>query len=79
VARVHRLQHVDHLFTTGFPHDDPVRAHPKCVTQAIALRDGTFAFDVGRAAFHPAHMHLLQLQFGGVFDGQHAFGIVDER
>ena len=78
VARVHRLKHVDNLFTTGLTHDDTVRTHPQCVAQTVTLGHSTLAFDVWRAGFHAAHMGLLQLKFGGVFDRQNTFAVVDE-
>src|SRR5450432_2124976 len=36
------------------------------------------AFDVGRTGFHAADMRLLQLKFGGVFDGDEALFFRDE-
>ncbi len=66
---IHCLQHVDHLIAAGLAHDDPVGAHPQGIPQTIPLGDGAFAFDIRGPAFHPADMRLLQLQLGGVFDG----------
>jgi hypothetical protein len=78
VASVHGLQHIDDFLAAGFADDDPVWAHTQRVPEAVALGDGALAFDVGWAAFHPADVNLLQLEFGGVFDGQHTFVVVDE-
>ena len=36
------------------------------------LGDLAFALDVGRSRFQPAYVLLLQLQFGGIFDGDDA-------
>src|SRR6202008_4002729 len=48
------------------------------VDDELALLDGTFAFHVGRAAFQAAYMLLLDLEFGGVFDGDDALVGRDE-
>jgi hypothetical protein len=73
VAGVHGLQHVDHFLAARLADDDAVGTHPQRVLQTVALGDGALAFDVGRAAFHPAHMDLLKLKFRGVLDRQDAF------
>jgi hypothetical protein len=78
VAGVHGLQHVDHFLAARLADDDAVGTHPERVPQTVALGDRALAFDVGRAAFHPAHMDLLKLKFRGVLDRQHAFLVVDE-
>ncbi len=42
---------------------------------SCALADRTLAFDIGRAGFQADDVFLLELQFGGVFDGDDAFGV----
>jgi hypothetical protein len=42
----------------------------------LPLPYGAFAFDVGWSGLEPHHMLLLELQFGGVLDGDNALGIV---
>ncbi len=78
MAGVHGLKHVDDFFATRFTHDDAVWTHTKCVSQTIALGYSTFAFHVGRTAFHPTHVCLLQLKFRRILDCQDAFIVVDE-
>ena len=46
--------------------------------QAVALGDGAAALDVGRAALHAADMGLLELELGGVLDGEDSLGVPDE-
>ncbi len=72
VARVHGLQHVERFGAARFAHDDAVGPHTQRIDHQIARRDGARAFDVGRARFKAHHVRLLQLQFGGVFDGDDA-------
>src|ERR1035438_981808 len=78
VAGVHGLQHVERFGAAGFAHDDAVGAHTEGVDHQVALGDGAGAFDVGGAGFQAHHVALLQLQLGGVFDGDDALLLRDE-
>ena len=78
MAGVHGLEHVDDLLAARLADDDPVGPHPQGVFQTVSGRHLALAFDVGRAAFHPAHVGLLQLEFGRILDREDPFGIVDE-
>ena len=78
VAGVHGLQHVDNFLAAGLADDDAVGTHTQGVLQTVAGRYLALAFDVGRTAFHPAHMGLLELKFCGILDGQDTFGVVDK-
>ena len=73
VAGVHRLQHVVGLGAAHLAHDDPVGPHTQRVAQQLALVDLAAPFQVGGAGLQPHHVRLLQLQFGGVLDGDDAF------
>jgi hypothetical protein len=78
VAGVHGLEHVDDFLAARLADDDAVGTHPERVAQAVSLRDGALALDVRRAAFHPAHMRLLELEFGRILDREDPLGVVDE-
>ena len=54
-------------------------AHTQRVFDEFALPDFALAFDIRRTRFHPADMRLLQLEFGGVLDGNEALLLRDER
>ena len=45
----------------------------------LALLDGALAFDVGRTRFEPHDVFLVKLQFGGVFDGDDALAVGNDR
>ena len=47
----------------------------KRVDDQLPLMDGALAFDVGRPRFQPHDVLLVELQFGGVFDGDDAFAV----
>ena len=44
----------------------------RLLTSNCALAHRAVAFEIGRARFQAHHVRLLQLQFGGVFDGDDA-------
>ncbi len=73
VAGIHGLQHVQRGTVADLPDDDPVRAHPQRVTYQLPDRDPASVLQVRRPRFHPEHMILAQLQFGGVLDGDDPF------
>ena len=72
MAGVHGLQHVEGLLAAALAEDDAVGPHAQRVLDEIALADFAVALDVGRARFHARDVRLLQLQFGGVLDGDQA-------
>ena len=69
MAGVHGLQHVEGFLAAALAEDDAVGPHAQRVLDQLALADFALAFDVGRPRLHAADMRLLQLQFGGVLDG----------
>jgi hypothetical protein len=78
VAGVHGLQQVERLGTAHLADDDPFRTHPQAVLHQIAHGDPAAAFEIGRPSLQAHHVRLLQLQFGGVFAGDHPLARVDE-
>ena len=78
VAGVHGLQHVQRFLAADLAQDDAVGPHAQRVDDQLALANGSLAFEVGRTALQPGHVLLLDLQFGGVFDGDDALGGGDE-
>ncbi len=77
MARVHGLQHVEGLGAAHLAHDDAVGAHAQGVVHQVALQDLAVTRWVWRAGFQADHVFLLQLKFGGVFDGDDPFAVVD--
>ena len=78
VAGVHGLQHVEGLLAATLAEDDAVGTHAQRVLHELALADFALAFDVRRPRFHAANVRLLQLQLGGVLDGDQALLVGDE-
>jgi hypothetical protein len=78
VARVHGLQHVQRLRSAHLADDDAVGAHTQGVDHQLPDFDRSLSLDVGRPRFHPGHVHLAHLQFGGVLDGDDALVVGDE-
>ena len=78
VAGVHGLKHVERFGAARLAHDDAVGAHAEGVDHQVALRDGAGALDIGGAGFQADHVVLLQLQLGGVLDGDDALLFGDE-
>src|SRR5262249_50951073 len=72
VASVHGLQHVEGFLTADFADDDAVGTHTQAVDEQLALAHGPVTFEVRGTGFEARHVRLLQLQFGGVFDGDDA-------
>ena len=58
--------------------DDAFGPHTQGVADQVARRDRALAFDVRRPRFQTDDVVLLELQFGGVLDGHHAFVVRDE-
>ena len=79
VAGVHGLQHVEGFLAAALAEDDALGPHAQRVLDQLALADFALAFDVRRPRLHARDMRLLQLQFGGVLDGDQALLLRDER
>src|SRR5207247_2290258 len=58
--------------------DAAVGPRTQRVLDQVARDDLALAFDVRRARFQAHDVALLQLQLGGVLDGEHAFGLRNE-
>src|SRR5208283_3262346 len=69
------LQHVQGFLATYFANDDPVRPHAQRIDDQLALPYGPAPFHVRRPALQANNVFLLQLEFGGVFDGDNVFGV----
>ncbi len=69
VAGVHGLEHVEGLTGAALADHDAVGAHPQGVDDQIADVDAALAVDVRRARLEPAHVFLVELELGGVLDG----------
>ena len=78
VAGVHGLEHVEGFLAAALAENDAIGPHAQRVLDQFTLTDFALAFDIGRTRFHAADMRLLQLQFGGVLDGDQAFLLRDE-
>ena len=78
VAGVHGLQHVEGFFATALAEDNAFGPHAQCVLDEFTLTDFALAFDVRRPRLHAGDMGLLQLEFGGVFDGDQTLLLRDE-
>jgi hypothetical protein len=72
VAGVHRLEHVERRAVADLTDDDPVRTHTEGVLHQIADRDLAAAFDVGGTGLEAQHVLLMQLELGGILDGDDA-------
>ena len=79
VAGVHRLQHVERGGVADLADDDAVGAHAQGVADQVADRDLALALDVRRAGLEPHHVVLVELELGGVLDGDDALVVGDER
>ena len=69
MARVHGLEHVQRLATTALADDDPLRAHTERVDDEALNRDLALAVDVLGSGLQATDVLLVQLQLGGVLDG----------
>ncbi len=72
MAGVHRLQHLQHLGATYLADHDAVRAHAQAVADQVTDADRTLAFGAADAALQAHHVRMVERQFGGVLDGDHA-------
>ena len=78
MAGVHGLQHVHRLRPAHLAQDDAVGPHAQRVLDQIAHGDLAVAFEVGRPRLQAHDVRLLQLQFGGILDGDHPLAGVDQ-
>ena len=72
MARVHGLEHVETLGAANLADDDAVGAHAQGVLDQVTLGDETLALDVLGPGLEADDVGLLELQFGGVLDGNDA-------
>ncbi len=75
---VHRLQHVERFATAAFADDDAIGAHAKRVSHQIADGHRTPPLEVRRPRLQRDQMAMIELQFGGVLDGDDALAGRDE-
>ena len=66
------------LGAADLAEDDAVGAHTQRVLHEVAHVDFADALEVGRARLQADHVRLLELQFGGVLDGDDALADVDQ-
>ena len=78
MAGVHSLQHVESFAATDFANDNPVGPHAQRVFDEIALGNLAPALNIGRPRFKPGYVHLLELELGGILDGDDALPVADE-
>ncbi len=71
-AGVHGLQHVERFGAAALADDDAVRTHAQSGAQQLPLADAAFFVQIRRTRFELHDVALLQLQLGGVFDGDDA-------
>jgi hypothetical protein len=64
MAGVHGLEKIHCFFTAHLAQHNSIRTHAQSIYDQLPLQDFTSPFDVGRTAFQPDHMFLLQLQLG---------------
>jgi hypothetical protein len=78
VAGVHGLEHVEGLGGTTLTHDDAVGPHPQRVLDQIPDGDLAPALGVCGPGLQVDHVRLLQLELGGVLDGDDPLPVGDE-
>ena len=78
MAGVHRLEHVEGGAVADLTDDDAVGAHPQRVAHQVADGDRALALDVRRARLQAQHVLLVQLELGGVLDGDDPLVVGDE-
>ena len=74
---IHRREHVERFRPADLADDDPIRAHAQRVADEIANQHLALALDVRRPRLEPDHVLLLQLQLGGVLDGDDPLVVPD--
>ena len=78
VAGGHGLEHVEGLAAADLADDDAVGAHAQRVADQVADGDPALALDVGRPGLQADDVLLLELEFGGVLDGDDALAVRDQ-
>jgi len=78
VARVHGLEHIEHLGAAHLPHDDAVGPHAEAVAHEVALGHLALPLDVRGPRLEPHDVLLLQLQLRRVLDRDDALVGRDE-
>jgi len=77
MARVHGLEHVQHLVAAHLADHDAVGTHTERVPDEVALRDRAASFDVRRTGLEPHHVRLLELELRRVLDRDDALALGD--
>ena len=72
------MEHVQGLGTAALADDDAVGTHAEGRPQKLPLVDAALFVEVRRAGFELDHVALLQLEFGGVLNGDDPFLLRDE-
>ena len=75
MARVHGLEHVKGFFAADLAEDDAIGAHTEAVDEQLTLTNGSLALDVWRTRFEADQVFQRDIQFGRIFDGDHALGL----
>ena len=78
MSGVHGLEHIQRFTAAAFADDDAVGAHTEGVSHEVCGGDSAASFDIWRSGFEAEYVFLLELEFGGVFDGNDAIVIGDE-
>jgi hypothetical protein len=78
VSGVHGLEHIEGFATAAFADDDAVWSHTESIANEVCCGHAATSFDVWRSGFEAEDVFLLELEFGGVFDGDDAVIIGDE-
>ena len=78
VTGVERRQQVEGLSPPDLADDDPVGTHPECVAKQVADRHLAARLDARGPALEPNDVRLAEAELGGVLDGHHPLGGVDE-
>src|SRR4030095_9436522 len=69
VAGRHCLQHVEGFLATHLTDNDTVGPHSECVFDQLSLPDLSAPLDIWWTGLKTPYMRLLQLQLGGILDG----------
>ena len=77
MAGVHRLEHVERFLAADLADHDAIGPHTQGVDHQLPLPDGALAFDVRRPRLEPRHVLLVELELGGVFDGDDALVLAE--
>ncbi len=78
MAGIHGLQHVEGFLAAALAENDAIGTHAQRVLDELTLADLALALDVRRPRLHAPDMGLLQLQLGGILDGEQPLPLRDE-